>query len=75
MFYYINQPRAQYFSIGFVKTEYDFIVRSADTDLGRWTLVVAVINIDSYPFLAFSDLTCYLDDARIGVFWLNRATW
>ena len=36
-------------------------------------LVVAVISVDTYPFLAFSDLTCHLDDIEIGVFWLHRA--
>ena len=25
-------------------------------------LVVAVISVDAYPFLAFSDLTCHLQD-------------
>ena len=33
-------------------------------------LVVAVINFDAYPFLTFSDLTCYLEDTEIVVFWL-----
>ena len=37
-------------------------------------LVVAVINVDAYPFLAFSDLTCHLQDTEIGVFWLHCAT-
>ena len=36
-------------------------------------LVVAVINVDGYPFLAFSDLTCHLKDIGIGVFWLHCA--
>ena len=31
-------------------------------------LVVAVISVDVYPFLAFSDLTCCLEDTTIGVF-------
>ena len=31
-------------------------------------MVVAVISIDAYPFLAFSDLTCHLEDTGIGVF-------
>ena len=30
-------------------------------------LVVAVISVDAYPFLAFSDLTCHLEDMGIGV--------
>ena len=34
-------------------------------------LVVAVISVDAYPFLAFSDLTCHLEDMGIGVFWLH----
>ena len=48
--------------IGLVKTESNFIVRSFETDLGRWMLVVAVINVDAYPFFAFSDLSCHLED-------------
>ena len=36
-------------------------------------LVVAVINVDAYPLLAFSDLTCHLEDKGIGVFWLHCA--
>ena len=30
-------------------------------------MVVAVISVDAYPFLAFSDLTCHLEDTGIGV--------
>ena len=36
-------------------------------------LVVAVISVDAYSFLAFSDLTCHLEDTGIGVFWLHCA--
>ena len=54
-------------------TELDVIVRSVETDLGRWTLVAAVISIDAYLFLAFSDLTYHLQDARTGVSWLHCA--
>ena len=39
--------------------------------LGWLTLVVAVITVDAYPFLAFSDLTCLLEDTGIDVFWLH----
>ena len=28
-------------------------------------LVVAVISVDAYPFLAISDLTCHLEDTEI----------
>ena len=35
--------------------------------------MVAVINVDAYLFLAFSDLTCYLEDTGIGVSWLHCA--
>lgn len=46
-------------------------------DLGKWTLMVAVMNIGAYPFLVFSELTCYLEDIRIGwlyktVLWLSH---
>ena len=53
MFYYINQPRTPTFPTGLVKTESDFIVRSVETGLRRWMLVVAVISVDSYPFFGF----------------------
>ena len=62
MFYYIDQLRTPLFPIGLVKIESDFIVRSVETGLGKWTLVVAVSSADAYPFLAFSDLTCHLED-------------
>ena len=75
MFYYIDQPCTSPFPIGLVKTESDFIIRSVAAGLGRWTLVVAVISVDAYPFLAFSDLTCHLEDTGIGVFWLHCAAW
>ena len=71
MFYYIDKPRTQSFPIGLVKTESEFIVRSVETDLGRWKLVVAVISVDAYPFLAFSELTSHLADAGIDIFWLH----
>ena len=63
------------FPIGLVKTKSNFIVRSVETGLGRWMLVVAMISVDNYPFLAFSDLTCHLQDTGIGVFWLHCTTW
>ena len=69
--FYIDQPRAPSFPIGFVKTESGFI----ETGLGRWKLVVAVISVDGYPFLAFSDLTCHLENTGISVFWLHYAAW
>ena len=62
---YIDQIRTPCFPIGLVKTE---------SGLGRWTLVVAVIIADAYPFLASSDLTCHLEDTGIGVFSLHCAT-
>ena len=74
MFHYIDQPHTPSFLIGLVKTKSDFIVRSIETDLGRWTQVVAVISAHAYPFLAFSHLTCHLEDTEIGVFCLNCAT-
>ena len=57
--FYINQFRTPSSPIGLVKTESGFIVRSVKTGLGKWTLVVAVISVDAYTFLAFSDLTCH----------------
>ena len=57
MFYYIDQPCTSPFPIGLVKTESDFIIRSVAAGLGRWTLVVAVISVDAYPFFGFSELS------------------
>ena len=72
MLYYIDHPRALSFRIGLVKTESDF-VRAAETGLGRWMLVVAVISVDVFPFLAFSNLIWDPEDTGIGVFWLHSA--
>ena len=72
--FYIDQLHTPSFPIGLVKTESGFIARSVETDLGIWMLVVAVISVDVYPFCAFSDLTCHLEDTGIGVFWLHCAT-
>ena len=66
MFCYIDQPCTPSFSTGLVKTESDVTVRSIETGLGRWTLVVAVISVDAYPILAFSELICHLENTRIG---------
>ena len=66
--YYIDLPCTPSFPSGLVKTECEFIVRSVETCLGRWMLVVAVTSVDAYPFLAFSDLTCHHEDKRTGVF-------
>ena len=57
--FYINQLQTPSFPIGLVNTESAFIVTSD---------VVAVISVNAYPFLAFSDLTCHLEDTGIGVF-------
>ena len=75
MFYYIDQLRTQSFPIGLVKTKSDFIVGSVETSLGKWTLVVALISVDAYPFMAFLDLTCHLQDKGIGAFWFHCASW
>ena len=73
MFSYINQPCTPSFPIWLVKTEFDF-VRSVKTGFERSTLVVTVISVNNYPFLAFSDLTCHLQDKGIGAFWFHYAT-
>ena len=73
--FYIDQLCTPSFLIGLVKTESSgFIVRSVEKDLERSLLVVAMISVNAYPFfLAFSDLTCHLEDTGIGVFWLHCA--
>ena len=65
--FYIDQFRTLSFPIWLVKTKSGFIVRSVDTGLEWWTLVVAAISVDAYPFLAFSELTCDLQGTGIGV--------
>ena len=52
--FYINQLHTPSFSIGLVKTESGFIVRSVETGLGRWTLVVAVMNFEWHDSLKLS---------------------
>ena len=73
--FYIDQLHTPSFPIGLVETESGFIVRSVKTGLRTWTLVVAVISVNDYPLLAFSDLTCYLEDTGIGIFWLHGDAW
>ena len=34
------------------------IIRSVETDVGRWTLVIRFINVDAYSYLASTDLIC-----------------
>ena len=58
MFYYIKKPPTQSFPIGLIKST-DFIFRSDETGFERQMLVVAVISVDDYHLLAFSDLTCH----------------
>ena len=71
--FYIDQLRIPFFPVGLVKTEFGIIVRSVETGLGRSTRVVAVICVDVYPSLAFSDLNCHLEHTGIGVFRLHCA--
>ena len=35
--------------------------------------MVAVISVNAYPYLAFSDPACHVEDTGIGVFWLYCA--
>ena len=72
--FYIDKLCTPSFPISLVKTESGLVVRSVETGLGRWTQVVAEISVDAYPFLAFSDMTCHLEDTGIAVFWLHCAT-
>ena len=65
--FYISQLGTLSSSIVLIKTESAFIIRSVETGLGRW-MEVAVISVDVYSFLAFSDRTCHLEDTGIGVF-------
>ena len=67
MFYYTDQLPTPSFPTGLVKIKSGFTVGLVETSSGKWTLVIAVISVDAYPFLAFSDLTCHLEDTGIGV--------
>ena len=71
MFYYIDQPRTSSYPIRLVKTKSDFIVRLVETGVCRWTQVLAVISVDAYPLLAFSDLRITKITSRIGVSWTH----
>ena len=68
MFYQIDEPHTSSFLITLVKTECNFFVRSVETGIGRRTLVVAVISVDTYIFLALSELTCHLQEYRNSYF-------
>ena len=72
----LHQPASSYprpaFLIGLIKTEFDFIVRSVETGLRRWTQVVALISVDAYPFWLFKTRPVTL---RTHVFWLHCAAW
>ena len=59
------------FLLDWLKLESSSIVRSVETDLGTRILEVAVISVNTYLFLVFSDLICLIEDTGIGVFWLT----
>ena len=68
MFYCTEQPHTSSIPVGLVKSESNVIVRSIEAGLERWALVVAVIIVGAYPFLAFSDQICCLKDTQLGIF-------
>ena len=70
--FYMDQLCTLSFPTGLVKNESGFTVRSIETGIGIWTLVVAVISVDAYPL---SDLTNPLEDTGIAVFWFHCAAW
>ena len=63
----LQQPALNLIFFYWVGYNWIWIIRSVKTDLGRWKLVEVVINIDAYPFLIFTDLTCHLDGT--GIVW------
>ena len=67
--FYLNQLSTLSFSIGLAKNESGFF-RSVETGLGWWMLVIAVISVDAFLFVAFSDLNYHLEHMGIGVSWL-----
>ena len=58
-----SQPRL--FLLGWLKLNQALLL----DQLGRRMLAVAVISVDAYPFLAFTDL----QDTGIGAFWFHCA--
>ena len=40
-------------------------LRPAETDLESWKLLVTVKNIDSYSFMAFSNLICGIEEDQV----------
>ena len=60
--YFITSTSTSSFPFGLFKTESDFISRSVKAGLERWMLVVVVVSVNAYFSLAFSDLTCHLED-------------
>ena len=67
-----NWPRTPSFPVGLVKTESESLDHLEPT-LGdeHWY----VVNVSGYRFMTFLDLTCHLEDAGIGTFWLHCGTW
>ena len=53
LMFYIDQLHTPSFPVRLLKTESSFIVRSVETGLGRWRLVVVVISVDAYSFFGF----------------------
>ena len=54
--FYIDMLRTPSFPIGMVQLNLALSLDQLKSGLGRWTLVVAVISVVAYPFLAISNL-------------------
>ena len=64
---YDSQLCTPSFPMWWVKTEYE------SSDQLRLMPVAPLIKVYGFPFLAFSDLNCHLENTEIGVFWLHFA--
>ena len=58
-----SRPLARVFLWGLLKL---WTIRLCETDLRRWTLELAVNNVDAH-ILAFSDLTCHRQGIGVGI--------
>ena len=75
LYFWLHHPALHSIYSYWVEKNLICIIRSVETKLRRWTLVVVVINVDDYPFPEFSDVIYRVLDTKIDVFWLHCAIW
>ena len=57
-----------FFLLGWLKLNLILLLDQLRLVQGNQLLIVAVISVDAYPFLRFSDLTCNVEDTGVAVF-------